>query len=82
MKNKKIDQQKIVAASKAVEKLNITGHEDVIQVCIKKQIGRKPATTMYGNYDEFEYKCPVCGVILEPCKNYCYNCGQRMRWSE
>ncbi|MCL2775045.1 MAG: zinc ribbon domain-containing protein [Oscillospiraceae bacterium] len=27
-------------------------------------------------------KCPNCGIIVNPGENYCYDCGQRLSWSE
>ena len=34
-----------------------------------------------GEYDGHWYKCPTCGKYAGGLKgNFCYNCGQRLKW--
>lgn len=66
---------------------------DYIQLAIKaleKQIPKKPVMIYYEIYDDEMLCCPNCKDVLTdriPMENkdfyfYCYNCGQKLDWSE
>lgn len=66
----------IIACLDAYEDSGLT--PDQIMELVERNTEKTPE-----EFDAHWYKCPTCGKYAGGLKgNFCYNCGQRLRWEE
>lgn len=66
----------IIACLDAYEDSGLT--PDQIMELVERDTEKAPE-----EFDAHWYKCPTCGKYAGGLKgNFCYNCGQRLRWEE
>lgn len=66
----------IIACLDAYEDSGLT--PDQIMELVERDTEKTPE-----EFDAHWYKCPTCGKYAGGLKgNFCYNCGQRLRWEE